>query len=167
VPFLSILSHSAWASAGVYERDKIEQVNLGGASDVTADGLISLQASLVELYQSNATWLMKRSSYGNVLKLKGADHYFFGTTLIKNGQLSLQLLGKPVVFSDDMPAIAGNALSVAYGDFGVGYTIVDRVGVQILKDPYTSKGLVTYYTTARAGGHVTNFQAIKIGKIAA
>lgn len=162
-----LLSHSAWASAGVYERDKVEQVNLGGASDVTADGLIGLQASLPEIYQGNATWLMKRASYGNVLKLKGADNYFFSTTLLKDGQLSLQLLGRPVVFADDMPAISSNALSFAYGDFGVGYTIVDRVGLQVLKDPYSSKGLVSFYTTARAGGAVTNYQAIKIGKISA
>lgn len=159
------LSYAAWASAGVYERNKIEQVNLGGASDVTADGLIGLQASLKEVYQGNANWLMKRASYGNVLKLKGADNYFFGTTLLKDGQLSLQLLGKPVTFADDMAAIGSNALAVAYGDFSVGYTILDRVGLNVLRDPFTGKGFVKFYTTKRTGGDVTNFEAIKIGKI--
>lgn len=160
-----ILSFSAWAVAGTYERGKVEQVNLGGASDVTADGLISLQASLKEVYQGNANWLMKRGSYGNVLKLKGADNYFFSTTLLKDGQTALQLLGKPVVFADDMAAIASNALSVAYGDFSVGYTILDRVGISVLRDPYSAKGFVKFYTTARVGGDVTNYEAIKIGKI--
>lgn len=161
------LGLSAWASAGVYERNKLEQINLGGASDVTADGLIGLQASLKEVYQGNATWLVKRQSYGNILKLKGADNYFFGTTLLKDGQTALQLLGKPVVFADDVPAIASNALSVVYGDFSVGYTILDRVGLNILRDPFTAKGFVKYYVTKRTGGAVTNFESIKIGKIAA
>lgn len=155
----------AWAVAGTYERNKIEQVNLGGASDVTADGLISLQASLKEVYQGNATWLMKRASYGNVLKLKGADNYFFSTTLLKDGNTQLQLLGRPVVYADDMAAIASSALSVAYGDFSVGYTILDRVGINVLRDPFTGKGFVKFYTTKRTGGEVTNFEAIKIGKI--
>lgn len=161
------LSLPAWASAGVYERNKLEQVNLGGASNVTADGLIALQATLKETYQSNATWLVKRQSYGNILQLKGVDNYFFGTTLLKDGQTSLQLLGKPVVFADDVPAIASSALAVVYGDFSVGYTILDRVGLNILRDPFTAKGFVKYYVTKRTGGAVTNFESIKIGRIAA
>lgn len=159
------LSYSAWAVAGTYERNKIEQVNLGSSSDVTADGLISMQAALKEVYQGNATWLMKRASYGNVLKQKGADNYFFSTTLLKDGRTSLQLLGRPVVFADDMAAIASNALAVAYGDFSVGYTVVDRVGLNVLRDPFTGKGYVKFYTTKRTGGDVTNYEAIKIGKI--
>jgi len=161
------MTFSAWASAGVYERGKIEQRNLGSGTDVTADGLISLQSDLKEIYQGGAVWLMKRGTYGNVLKLKGTDNYFFTTSMLKDGQMSLQVLGKPVVFADDMAAVAGNALSVAYGDFSVGYTILDRVGLQILKDPYSSKGMVTFYATARVGGDVTNYESIKIGKIAA
>jgi len=161
------MSHSAWAAAGTYERNKIEQVALLDASAVTSDGLITLQASLKEPYQGNATWLMKRASYGAVLKLKGADNYFFSTTLLKDGNTQLQLLGRPVVYADDMAAIGAGNLAFAYGDFSVGYTILDRVGLNILRDPYTSKGFVKYYATIRSGGAVTNYEAIKIGKIAA
>lgn len=160
-----ILAYSAWAAAGVYERNKLEQVNLGNASAVTADGLIALQAALKEGYQTNATWMTKRSSYGEVLKLKGADNYFFNTTLLRDGQMQLQLLGKPLVFANDMPAIAANALSFAYGDFSVGYTILDRVGLNILPNPYRTSGVVSYFATKRVGGAVTNYDAIKIGKI--
>lgn len=161
------LTLAAWAVAGTYERNKLEQINLGNASALTADGLIDLQASLKEIYQSGAVFLMKRASYGKALQLKGADGYYFGQTLIKDGQTQLQLLGKPVNFADDMPSIASNALSVAYGNFGVGYTIVDRVGLNVLVDPYTAKGFVKYYSTKRVGGAVTNYEAIKIGKISA
>lgn len=159
-------TYAAWASPGVYERNKIEQINLGNASDVTANGLISLQNSLKENYQGRAVFGMKRASYGNILKLKGNDQYFFGPQLIKDGQMQLTLLGKPVIFMDDMPAIASSALALVYGDFSVGYTIVDRVGLQVLRDPFTNKGFITYYTRKRVGGDVTNFDAIKIGKIA-
>ena len=160
------LSLSAWAAAGTYERNKLEQINLGNASALTADGLIDLQASLKEIYQAGAVFLMKRASYGKALQLKGADGYYFGQTLLKDGQTQLQLLGKPVSFADDIPAIAANALSVVYGNFGVGYTIVDKVGLNVLVDPYTAKGFVKYYSTKRVGGDVTNYEAIKIGKIA-
>lgn len=157
---------SNWTTAGTYERGKIEQIALGGASDVTADGLISLQAALKEEYQVNATWLMKRASYGNVLKLKGSDNYFFSTSLLRDGQTQLTLLGRPVVFADDMAAIASNALSVAYGDFSRAYTIVDRVGIQTLRDAYTAKGYVKFFTTVRVGGAVTSYDALKLGKVA-
>jgi HK97 family phage major capsid protein len=161
------LTLSAWASEGVYERNKLEQVNLGGASTITGDGLIALQASLKEVYQGNANFVMHRATFGQVLKLKGNDNYFFGMTFLKDGNSSLMLLGKPVTFFADMPLVASNALSVAYGDFARSYTIVDRVGLQMLRDPYTSKGWVKFYTTKRVGGAVTSFDALKIGKVAA
>jgi HK97 family phage major capsid protein len=160
------LTYAAWASEGVYERDKIEQVNMGSAATLNADGLIELQNALKEGYQGNAVFGMKRTTFGAALQLKGSDNYFFSPVLLANGQASIQLLGRPVVFMDDMPAIAANALSVVYADFSMAYTILDRVGLQVLRDPFTNKGFVTYYTTQRVGGDVTSFDAIKIGKVA-
>lgn len=160
-----ILAYSNWAAAGTYERNKLEWIALGHASTLTSDGLISLQSSLKEAYQSRATFLMKRATYGAALQLKGADNYYFGPTLMKDGQMQLTLLGKPVVFCDDMQAVGANNLAVAYGDFSVGYTIVDRIGLNILRDPFTNKGVVEFYATKRVGGAVTNFDAIKIGKV--
>lgn len=159
------LTYDDYTSADVYERDKIEQFNLGSASALTSDGLIDMQGLLKEKYQANAVWAMKRATYTAALKLKGSDNYYFGQEFLKNGISVPTLLGKRVIFMDDMPAIAGNALSVAYADFSKAYTIVDRVGLQVLKDPFTNKGFMTYYTTKRTGGDVTCFDAIKIGKI--
>lgn len=160
------LTYAAWAAAGVYERDKIEQINMGSASALNADGLIEVQNALKEGYQGSAVWGMKRTTFGAALQLKGADNYFFSPVLLANGQATIQLLGKPVVFMDDMPAVASNALSIVYADFSMAYTIVDRVGLQVLRDPFSNKGFVTYYTTQRVGGDVTSFDAIKIGKVA-
>lgn len=162
-----LLTFGNYTTPGAYERNKVEQIALGDASSLTADGLIGFQASLKEGYQGNAAWLMKRQSFAAALKLKGADNYFFSPTLLKDGQSKLELLGKKVVFCDDMPAIGAGALAVAYGDFAKGYTIVDRVGIQVLRDSLTSKGFIKFYTTKRTGGNVTNFESFKLGKIAA
>lgn len=161
-----LLTYSAWSVAGTYERGKIEQINLGATATLTADGLVSLQGSLKEAYQSRAAFLMKRATYTAALKLKGSDNYYFGNTFLKDGIASPTLLGKRVVFADDMQAIAASALAIAYGDFSVGYTIVDKLGLSVLRDPFTSKGNVIFYTSKRVGGDVTNFDAIKIGKVA-
>ena len=161
------LTYPAAAVAGVYERDAIEQINMGSAAALNADGLIELQNALKEGYQGNAVFGMKRTTFGAALQLKGSDNYFFSPVLLANGQATIQLLGKPVVFMDDMPAVGANALSVVYADFSMAYTILDRVGLQVLRDPFTNKGFVTYYTTQRVGGDVTSFDAIKIGKVAA
>lgn len=162
------LTYSNWSAAGVYERDKIEQIALGHASTLTGDGLIDLQNSLKELYQPGAVWLMKRATYGAALKLKAATSgdYLFSPTFLRDGQGRLELLGKPVIFCDDMPAVGANALAVAYGDFKRGYTIVDRVGLSVIRDIYTNKGRVKFYVSKRTGGDVTNFDSIKIGKVA-
>jgi HK97 family phage major capsid protein len=158
------MTYDAWAVAGTYERNKIEQINCGASSALTADGLITLQNGLKEAYQMNATWGMKRATFGAALKLKGADQYHFSPVLLRDGQASIQLLGKPIVFMDDMPAVGSNALPVVYADFSRAYTIVDGPGLTVLRDPYTAKGFITYYTTKRVAGDVSSFDAIKIGK---
>lgn len=163
-----LLTYSAWASAGVYERDKLEQVNSGAATTFTADGLIDAQAALKEGYQANAVWLMKRASFGAVLKLKGADNFYFGQTMLRDGNTAMQLLGKRVIFCDDMQAIGtGSNLIAAYGDFGRGYTILDRIGMQVLRDPFTADPYTVFRLRRRTGGDVTSFDAIKLVKASA
>lgn len=155
------LTYPAWASAGTYQRGRIEDINTGAAAAITADGLIELQASLKEPYQPGAVFMMHRTTFGSALKLKGNDTYFFSPTMLRDGQPTLTLLGKPVFFAGDMPLEGAGALCAVYGDFSRGYTIVDGVGLTVLRDPFTSKGFVTFYTTKRVGGDVTNFDAIK------
>jgi HK97 family phage major capsid protein len=74
------------------------------------------------------------------------------------------LMGFPVVEAEDMPDVAANALALAFGDFRRGYLVVDRTGVRILRDPYSAKPYVLFYTTKRVGGGVQNFEAIKLMK---
>ena len=74
------------------------------------------------------------------------------------------LLGYPVVTDDNMSDVGANAFPIAFGDFRRGYLIVDRTGIRVLRDPFTNKPYVHFYTTKRVGGGVQNFQAIKLLK---
>lgn len=147
--------------------DKLEQVNLGSASAFTSDGVISLQNALLEDFQNGASWLSRRENVSALRKLKAGDgHYLLSLASGLADAFPMSLLGKPVNFDPNIPAVAGNALALVYGNFKRGYLIVDRIGIRVLRDPYTTKGKVIFYTTKRVGGGVRQFQAIKIGKIA-
>jgi HK97 family phage major capsid protein len=74
----------------------------------------------------------------------------------------MRLLGYAVNELNDMPDPAASSLSAAFADWKEFYQIVDRQGLRILRDPYTSKGFVLFYTTARVGGDVLNTEAGKI-----
>jgi HK97 family phage major capsid protein len=73
-------------------------------------------------------------------------------------------MGFPVVEAEDMPDIAADATPLAFGDFQRGYLVVDRSGVRVLRDPYSAKPYVLFYTTKRVGGGVQDFDAIKLLK---
>lgn len=163
-----LLTYANWASPGVYQRDRIEQIISGAAATITAEGLIDLQYSLKEAYQPSAVWMMKRATFGAVIKLKGADNFYFGPMMLAEGVPTMQILGRRVIFADDMQALGtGGNLAVAYGDFGRAYTILDRVGLQILRDPYTAHPYTVFHLTKRTGGDVTNFDALKLMRLAA
>lgn len=145
----------------------VEQVNSGSAGNVTEDGLISLQNALFEEFQANARYFMRRATAGAVRLLKdGENRYLWSISGDLTSGAMQMLLGKPVHFANDMPAAAADSLSIAYGDFRQGYLIVDRIGIRVLRDPFTTKGQIKFYTTKRVGGGVQQFQAIKLQKLA-
>ncbi len=74
------------------------------------------------------------------------------------------LMNFPIAESEDMPDIGSDTFAVAFGDFRRGYLIVDRLGVRVLRDPYSAKPYVLFYTTKRVGGGVQDYDAIKLLK---
>lgn len=70
----------------------------------------------------------------------------------------------PIAETEDMPVIGANSFSIGFGDFGRGYLVVDRLGIRILRDPFSAKPYVLFYTTKRVGGGVQDFNAIKLLK---
>ena len=134
------------------------------ASD-SSDVLIDLVYSLKAGYRQNANWVMNRKTQAEVRKLKDADgNYLWQPAATADGRASLT--GFPVTEAEDMPDIGADAFAIAFGDFRRGYLIVDRLGVRILRDPYSAKPYVLFYTTKRVGGGVQNFEAIKLMKFA-
>lgn len=131
------------------------------------DNLIDMQTALKAGYAGNATWLMNSGTLGAVRKFKDAVNgiYIYQPSMVLG--VPATILGKPVEIDEDMPAIAANALPIAYGDFKRGYTIADRIGTRVLRDPYTNKPYIMFYTTKRVGGFLTDSNAIKILKVEA
>ena len=161
---LGLLSYAAGTAVG---SQQVQQVNLQNAAALTYGGLVALQNSLKEPYQRNAAFLMQRASMAGVLSIMdGQGRPIFNPVYDKNAGLEGYVMGRPIYFAADMPGIGTNALAVAYGDFKQAYQIVDRFGVRVLRDPYTNKPFVRFYTTKRVGGAVKNFEAYVLGKIA-
>lgn len=151
--------------AGTTNPGQIERINSGSASAVTADGLRKMPFQLKGPYLQNAKWYMNRSTISAIAQLTDdQSQYLWQPGLQQNVPMSL--VGHQVVRFEDMPNVSSNALPIAFGDMRQAYTIVDRRGIRVLRDPFSSKPFVLFYTTKRTGGDVTNFEALKLQKIA-
>jgi HK97 family phage major capsid protein len=128
--------------------------------------LIDLVQSLRAPYRQGASWVMNSATLARVRKFKTTDGAFLWAPSLAVGQPAT-LLGYPVVEAEDMPDIAANALSIAFGNFKAGYLIAERGETQVLRDPYSNKPFVHFYATKRVGGMVSNSEAIKLLKFAA
>tara|TARA_Y100000815_G_scaffold249156_2_gene250842 strand:+ start:2692 stop:3936 length:1245 start_codon:yes stop_codon:yes gene_type:complete len=135
------------------------------ASD-PSDKLIDLVYALKAGYRQNASWVMNRKSQAAIRKFKDADGNYIWQPPAGAGQRAM-LMGFPLVEAEDMPDIGSDETSVAFGDFRRGYLVVDRTGVSVLRDPYSAKPYVLFYTTKRVGGGVQDFDAIKLLKFGA
>jgi HK97 family phage major capsid protein len=140
-------------------------VSGGWPADDPSDTLIDLVYTLKAGYRQNASWVMNRRTQGAVRKFKDADGNYLWQPGVAAGAKAT-LLGFELVEAEDMPDIGAAATPVAFGDFRRGYLVVDRTGVNVLRDPYTAKPYVLFYTTKRVGGGVQDFDAIKLLKFA-
>lgn len=145
---------------------QIEQVASGHATTFTADGLVNIFFALKSEYLNGATWIMKRTSIREIRKLKDGNGAYLWQPALAGGQPAT-ILDKPYMMADDMETAGAGALALAFGNFREGYKVVDRIGIRVLRDPFSSKPNVVLYTTKRVGGDVGNFEALKIMKVAA
>ena len=111
-------------------------------------------------------FVMNRKTQSAIRRFKDDNGQYLWSPPASLGQ-SATLMGFPVVEAEDMPDIAANECAVAFGDFKRGYLIVDRAGMRVLRDPYSAKPYVLFYTTKRVGGGVQDYAAIKLLKFAA
>ena len=131
-------------------------------SDVLVDTIYALKAG----YRQNGTFVMNRKTQAMIRKFKDTGGaYLWQPPAQAGGRASLMTF--PLVEAEDMPDIAANSLSIAFGDFKRGYLIVAWLGVRVLRDPYSAKPYVLFYTTKRKDSGVQDFDAIKLVKFAA
>ncbi len=152
---------------GDWEWGKIGFVETGAdggfPEEAPGDPLIDLVYALKAGYRQNGSFVMNRKTQSAIRKLKDEDgQYFWQPPAHAGGQASL--MGFPVAEAEDMPDIDEDSFAVAFGDFRRGYLVVDRQGVRVLRDPYSAKPYVLFYTTKRVGGGVQDFDAIKLLK---
>lgn len=148
---------------GILNNSNIATVNSGTSGSITADGLIDLYFALKTVYAQNATWMLNRLSIRDIRKLKDSqDQYLWQPGL--SGLAPATILERPYVEATDMPTASAAAKAVAIGDWRRGYTVVDRVNMSVLRDPYTqaTAGAIRFIARRRVGGQTVLPEAIKL-----
>lgn len=130
------------------------------------DNLIDLVYSLKPAFRANARFTCNRKTVSSLMKLRDGDGRLLWSSGLQAGQPD-RVLGYPITEMEDMPDIGANEFALAFGDFRRGYLIVDRIGVRVLRDPFSAKPYIQFYTTKRVGGGIGHFEAIKLLKFAA
>jgi HK97 family phage major capsid protein len=152
----------AWGSVGF--------ISSGASGDFAAtnpgDKLVDLNHSLKAQYRAGAVWLMSDATLGKARQMKDGSGQYYLWQPDPLQTFGGRLLGYPVEIDDNMPAMAANSFSIAFGNFKRGYTIVNRAGTSLIRDNITSKGVTKFNFRRRFGGGITHFEAIKLMKFA-
>lgn len=162
------LSYSKSTSVDASRADNTLQYRITGAAGAfaasdPADVLVRTFYDLQGVYQANATWMAKNTTAAEIAVLTdGQGQYLVQGMMNSDGQFVRTIMGRPLAIADDMPAIADNAYAIAVGDFAAGYTIVDGTATTVLRDPFSAKPNVLFYTTKRVGGGLVDSDAIKL-----
>ncbi|CUX11155.1 phage major capsid protein [Rhizobium oryzihabitans] len=149
----------SWGNIGYVATGVSAGFASAGPMDVLLDAVYGLKAG----HRQNGNFLMNRKTQGALRRFKDTTGAYLWHPPAAAGQPA-SLMGFPVMEAEDMPNVAANSFAIAFGDFRAGYLVVDRTGVRILRDPYSAKPYVLFYTTKRVGGGVQNFEAIKLVK---
>lgn len=153
---------------GTRPENVVQYVASGGegafASSHPSDKLLSLVHSLKPRYRINAAWTMNTNTLERIRTFKNTAGDYIWKQGLEAGQPGM-LLGYPVYEDENMPDISADSLSIAFGDFKRAYVIVDR-NTSLLRDPFTAKPYVLFYSTKRVGGGMRDFRALKLMKFA-
>jgi HK97 family phage major capsid protein len=151
----------SWGNVGYIATGAAGAFPASNSTDMLVDLIYAVKAG----YRQNGVFVMNRKTQSTIRKFKDATgNYLWQPPAIANGKATLMTF--PVVEAEDMPDIAADSFSIAFGDFNRGYLVVDRAGITVLRDPYTAKPYVLFYTTKRVGGGVQDYDAIKLLKFA-
>jgi len=167
-----ILSYDTAATADASRAWGVFQHVVSGGSGAfagsnPADKLIDLIFELKAGYRANARFQMARRTMGAVRKLKDGQGNYLVDLRLRDGALVETIFGFPNVDAEDMPALAADSLSIGFGDWAEAYTIVDRLGISVVRDNITQPGFVKFHFRKRVGGGAVNFEAAKFMKFSA
>ncbi|MCE4223409.1 phage major capsid protein [Methylobacterium sp. C25] len=165
-PFGILTYVTGAANAAKHPWGAIAVGNSGAAAALTGDGFIDLMYSLPGDFAANAKLYINRLSLGAARKLKDGQGNYLWQPAYQQGQPQT-LNGSPIVEVPDMPVVAAGNIVALYGDMAATYQVIDRIGVSVLRDPYTSKPYVQFYTVKRVGGGVYNPEPMRALKVAA
>lgn len=153
----------AWGSVGYVASGK----SAAFASSAPADKLVDLVHALDSRYRNGARFVMGNTTLSALRQLKDGSGRYYLWSPDPNAGFGGTYLGFPVTLDDNVPAIGAGSFSIAFGDFMRAYTVVERLGITVLRDPYTTEGHVKFRFRRRIGGDITNFEALKLMKFAA
>ena len=158
---------------GLLQGTGVAETNSGSAGSIAdasgqANGLIDLYHGLKTAYALQGTWLLNRATLGEVRKLKDGQNNHVWQPGLANG-IPNTILGQPYVEVPDMPDVAAGAFPIIFGDVRRAYTIIDRINLSVLRDPFTqaTSGNVRFIARRRVGGQVVLAEAIRKLKVAA
>lgn len=154
------------AAAARHPGGNLTVTTVAAVAAVTADELVTFAYSLPAPYRQGAIWLMNSTTAATIAKLKDNDNNYIWREGLVEGQPAT-LLGYRVEIDEAMPSLGAGNMPIAFGNFTRGYLINDRIGTRVLRDPFTNKPYVNFYTTRRVGGGVLDPNAIRILKNAA
>ncbi|ATQ67742.1 MULTISPECIES: phage major capsid protein [Methylosinus] len=154
------------ANAAAHPWGAILTVNSGHASQVTSDGIVNLIYALPSQYTSAARFAMNRDTQNKIRLLKDGQGNYLWQPSYQAGQPPT-LCQYPITELAAMPNVAAGTKPVLFGDFDMGYLIVDRIGVRVLRNPYKNPPYVEFYTTKRVGGGLLNPDVLKALNISA
>ena len=138
-----------------------ESFTAAAAAAVTYDELLKLKRSIKQAYRANGVWIMNPATYTAVLALKDAnDRAYF-----EEGK---GLFGRPVIESEDMPAMTTGNKAIVFADLKAGYTIkgTSEVEVKILNERYAERNMIGVMGYAEYDAAVTDAKAVAILKMA-
>lgn len=138
-----------------------EAASLGATSDAVINLLRSVVLNTKTGYLAGSKFMMNRATHNVLVDLKTTDGEYFLQRNITEAAAS-RIFGFEIVINDDMADIGAGNMPIIFGDFGAGYQIVDRVGVSMLRDPYSAHGAISFYTRKRVGSMLLNTEALKV-----
>lgn len=165
-PFGILTYVTGAANAAKHPWGAIAVKNSGAAAALTADGVLDMVYDLPGELSGDAKLYANRLTQGLMRKLKDGQGNYLWQPSFQQGQPAT-LLGVPLVEVPDMPVVAAGNIAALYGDLDLTYLVIDRVGIRVLRDPFTNKPFVHFYTTKRVGGGVYNPEPMRALKISA